>query len=340
MTNNNCKMAGTVLFYSSVRNKESFKRVQFYNIDINILNSLGYEVVLSNHIKDAWKFWQYDFVFVYFYRYSFFVAIIARLFGRRTVFTGGIDSLDQNNKGTMDYKIQKLFFRLCYIVGYKSIIVSQTDLINVKAVIADTRKLAYSEHVINVDTFHANVENKKNVFVTIGWMALSSVKRKGIDKAVRVFAALRRLPEFSESTLIIAGSSGDGLDFLKKLILELNIADSVEFKENISENDKIQLLEEARYYFQLSSYEGFGLAALEAVCAKCILIHSGKGGLSNPIYSEEVLFNIDNDMGGEVQTLYSNLLQYDTQCIERSYQKVRSNYNNDRRRDDFEQILG
>ena len=63
-----------ILFYSSVQDKKLFYIQQFYRIDIEILENLGYQVLLSNKISDAWKFWKYDFVFAYFYRYAFFVT--------------------------------------------------------------------------------------------------------------------------------------------------------------------------------------------------------------------------------------------------------------------------
>ena len=65
-----------VLFYSSVKNKHSFKAVQFYSIDITLLEELGYKVVLSNKIYDAWLFWW-----------------IGEDFGI-SYFTGGLDDLD------------------------------------------------------------------------------------------------------------------------------------------------------------------------------------------------------------------------------------------------------
>lgn len=328
-----------VLFYSSVKDKESFKLVQFYNIDITILKDLGYEVLLSNSIADAWKFWKYDFVFAYFYRYSFFVALIARIFGKRSYFTGGIDSLNQNNIGTRDYNIQSILFKLCYSICCRAIVVSQTDMENIKAIVRNTKKLAYSEHTIPVDKYHADIKQKKEIFVTIGWTAISSIERKGIDKAIKVFAKLQSYSEFSNSKLVLAGTPGDGEGYLLQLIKDNNIEDKVDIRGNISEEEKIHLLEDAKYYFQLSSFEGFGLAALEAVCAKCILIHSGRGGLSNPIYKDEILINIDGELDSEAKLLYTRLLQFDDKKIESSYKRVLDNYGNERRKKEFEQIL-
>ena len=328
-----------VLFFSSVKSKDSFKTVQFYNIDINILKDLGCDVVLSNRVSDAICFWKYDFVYVYFYRYGFFVALIARLFGKKAVFTGGIDSLNQKNRGTKDYRIQKLFFRLCYRVCNISIIVSKTDLENVRAVISNTRKIAYSEHTIDVNRYNASEGLKQKIFVTIGWTALSSIERKGIDKSITVFAELVKHPEFSDYTFVLVGTPGDGIGYLKQLIKDLHVSDKIVIKGNVSEDEKIHLLERAKYYFQLSLFEGFGLAALEAVCAKDILIHSGKGGLSNPIYKDEVLFDIDKDLISETESLYHRLIDFDTSIIEDTYQKVCESYGNERRKKELGEIL-
>lgn len=54
---------------------------------------------------------------------------------------------------------------------------------------------------------------------------------------------------------------------VRSIIDKYNLKGSVELKGEVSEEDKINLLKQSKYYFQLSLYEGFGLAALEALCA-------------------------------------------------------------------------
>ena len=93
-----------ILFYSSVNSLELFKTQKFYQIDISILKDLGYDVLLSNRIFDSLLFWKYDILFSYFYRYSFFAALLAKCFGKKTYFTGGIDSLDSDYASAFNYK--------------------------------------------------------------------------------------------------------------------------------------------------------------------------------------------------------------------------------------------
>jgi len=74
-----------ILFYSSVNSLELFKTQKFYQIDISILKDLGYDVLLSNRIFDSLLFWKYDILFSYFYRYSFFAALLAKCFGKKHI---------------------------------------------------------------------------------------------------------------------------------------------------------------------------------------------------------------------------------------------------------------
>ena len=108
-----------------------------------------------------------------------------------------------------------------------------------------------------------------------------------MDKALQIFAELKKIPEFVDYRFVIIGRKGEGEVLVRSIIDKYNLKGSVELKGEVSEEDKINLLKQSKYYFQLSLYEGFGLAALEALCANNIIIHSGKGGLANPIYKEQ-----------------------------------------------------
>lgn len=328
-----------VLFYSSIRDKELFYIQRFYQVDISILEDLGYEVSLSNKIRDAWKFWKYDFVFAYFYRYSFFVALIAKLFGKNTFFTGGIDALDKNLVSKREYIIQKWFFKLCYWVSKSCIIVSKTDDFNVRQLVKG-KKLSYSEHTIETEPFKCELSQKENIFVTIGWQAnVGNVQRKGMDTAIRLFAKLHELPMYEKSILYVIGKTGIGTEYLKKIVEELGICASVKFTGSVDEKEKVEYLKRTKYYFQLSKFEGFGVAALEALCAKCIVIHSGRGGLNNPIYENGIRIEIDNSIDEMYEELKLKLFSFETDKLEVGCREVCDRYDNNRRKEDFRRIF-
>lgn len=325
-----------ILFYSSVKSLELLNTQKFYQIDIALLQNLGYDVCLSNRIVDSLKFWKYDILFSYFYRYSFFASFFAKCLGKRTYFTGGIDNLDENYVSVRSYKVQVLFFKLCYWVSNSCIIVSQSDLKNIAKVFHFKKRLSYSEHAIDTAQFMSDIPKKK-LFTTIVWMGEEgNVRRKGVDKALRVFAELKKMTAFSDYRFIIMGKKGKGTALVQSLINGYDLEKSVELVGEVSEEEKIDFLKRSKYYFQLSLYEGFGLAALEALCANNILIHSGRGGLANPIYIDQPLFNIDNDFNKEFSKLVEKLASF-TSLIPND--EVLRYYNIQRRKEDFKTII-
>lgn len=328
-----------VLFYSSIKDKELFYIQQFYRIDIQILEDLGYEVVLSNKISDAWKWWRYNFVFAYFYRYALFVALIAKLFGKNIYFTGGIDALDNNLVTVKEYRIQKWFFKMCYCLAKSCIIVSKTDNENVMKLVGG-KKLSYSEHTIDTRSFECNLNEKENLITTIAWQAsVANVKRKGVDNALRLFARLHQLQEFSQYKFLIMGKTGEGTNYLKTIIKDLGVGDSVEFTGSISEQQKVEYLKRSKIYLQLSIFEGFGVASLEALCAKNIVVHSGKGGLSNPIYKDGIFVNIDQPIDEMFKHLIAGLSNIQKTELEHAHNEVCRKYDNERRKADFARII-
>ena len=333
----------TVLFYSSVSNKSLFKTQRFYQIDILLLKKLGFDVILSNKVFDAFKFWKFDIVFAYFYRYSFFIALIAFVFGKRTFFTGGIDALDKTTVKRKYYYIQKVLFLLCYLISKKCIIVSKSDYDHVVAILNKRiKKLYYSEHTVDCSRYPSIInKNRAMLFSTIAWMgSVDNVKRKGIDKALHMFSLLKGYEDFKDAKFIIIGRKGEGTLLVEKLIDHYDLSDSVLLTGEISEQEKIEILTKSKYYFQLSTYEGFGIAALEGLMAGAIVIHSGRGGLANPVYKSHILVNINNDINHEIAGIVKQMRSVNYDIIYNEIFKFREYYDNSRRLNDLKNIMG
>lgn len=273
-------MAKTILFYSAVPDKQLFETTGFYKTDIEILRELGFEVVLSNAFSDFFAFWKYDLAFIYFWTKGVVPAFISKLFRKKVLFTGGIDSLDQEfNRSRRDYTLKKYFFRLCTLFSDANIIVSRTDLKNIWATGFAYRDLHLVHHVIDFKAYAYEGRDKEDIFTTIVWMGtVANVQRKGIDALLYIFKELRQYQR--PCRLLIIGTPGPGTEYLKEIIAEQGITEWVEFTGAISEVAKIDLLQRSRLYFQLSQYEGFGIAAVEALAAGNLVFHSGKGALS------------------------------------------------------------
>jgi len=85
-----------------------------------------------------------------------------------------------------------------------------------------------------------------------------------------VLALKRVVASLGRCRLIVAGKISEidrgYVESLRKLILELGLEDHVEFRINISEQEKFELLKRARLLVQPSPVEGFSVVAIEANC--------------------------------------------------------------------------
>jgi glycosyltransferase involved in cell wall biosynthesis len=292
------KESKNILFYSPVKNLNLFGTQRFYRNDIDLLQSLGYEVILSNRVTDAFLIRRYDIAFIYFWTWGAFVGLIARSLGKKVIFTGGADDLEPElNTSKKKMKIRRIFFRICYFVSSQCLIVSKKDLSNMKIVLGSKiTKLKYSPHQLKFEKYFLPEMKKSGDIITIAWMeTIGNVKRKGLD---RLLYFLKNYIQFAPNCCAyIVGTKGAGSDYLLRLVNELELAHHVKFMGNITENEKIALLNSNMFYWQVSEYEGFGLAALEALAARCIVIHSNRGGLADAIgnYGLQVTLDTPSD---------------------------------------------
>jgi len=336
-------MNNRILFYSSVKSKTLFETQKFYKIDIDILKNIGFNVYPTNRIADFFKFWYYDISFIYFYRYGVFPALISKIFGKRVFFTGGIDDLEESYATRRRYIIQRIFFKLCCLFSNKCIIVSVSDFENIKKIYKNRlpKKIVKSFHSIDVDKFICDDKSKGDDFTTIVWMGgKNNVQRKGVDTALVLFSILsKKYNEFSNSKFIIIGKEGDGTLYIKELIEKLNIENMVKFTGEIDESTKIDILKKSKYYFQLSKYEGFGLAAIEALASRNIVFHSNKGGLRDSVGRHGIIINIDEDLEAQIETIYQNIISVNDEFLSEAESYVKLNFSNERRIEDFKKII-
>lgn len=272
----------TVLFYSNVKSLKFFSLQKFYKIDIDILRSMGYNVKLTSSIFSFFKFYSYDIAFLYFFRFSFFAGLISRILNKKVYFTGGIDNLDKEYSSTKNYFIQKIFFKLCYFVSNKIFIVSKSDMYNVASIMPSMKgKCVLNQHSIDVNSLLLDdFKSKRNIISTICWMVTEeNVRRKGIIESIKLYNENPFLRNNYQYYII--GSIGKGTEKIIEYIDSYGLKENVLLLGELTETEKIKTLKGSRFYFQLSKYEGFGIAALEAFSAGCQVIHSGKGNLKH-----------------------------------------------------------
>ena len=273
----------------------------FYVEDIKALKLAGYEVLVTNSIFPFFKFWNYDLSFCYFYKKSLLPAILSRFLLKKVYFTGGIDELDiKSNIKKRKMFISIFFFLFCYLFSTKCNIVSRSDFKRVTNILdffsISKTKLSLHPHSIDVSYYldDCNINTKMNfTFITICWMGtIGNIKRKGIDRCLYIMSILIKFQPDIKFTII--GQLGYGSIWIQELVKELKIENNVLLTGAVSDLEKSDLLCKNKFYLQLSKYEGFGLAVLEAMAAKCLIFHSNVGGLKDTIGNNGII--LDNDL--------------------------------------------
>ena len=117
-------------------------------------------------------------------------------------------------------------------------------------------------------------------------------KIKGYDIILRAMPEI--LKDFPDLQLFIAGMDEGDLDNLKRLTLDLNIENNVEFVGSLESDNKNCFLKHAQCLVMPSHTENFGIVATEALFQKTPVIAS----INTPWKSLEVEkagFHVDND---------------------------------------------
>lgn len=334
----------TLLFYASVKDPSLFQTQKFYVNTVRVLRKIGFNVILTNKCRSA-LMERYDGLFCFFYRKSVIPAYIAKARGKKVFFTGGIDALERSQSSRKSYLIQLILFKLCRWVADSCLIESMADLRNANRVclIKNHKNLVYCPQAIITKNYDCNLSDKEDIFTTICWQGTEeNIKRKGVDKALTCFSKIVEDNFFRDCKFYIIGRQGAGTKYIQKIAQKLGIERYVVLTGEISEGEKISILKRSRYFFQLSSYEGFGLAALEAIASKCIPIHSGRGGLNDTLKCVGVKVDIDriqdDQMGDIIEKLKSNLEKY-VSDIEEIQIRIREEFDESVRIKNFEKTI-
>lgn len=155
-----------------------------------------------------------------------------------------------------------------------------------------------------VDTQQLRPGEAGHRFGTPTLLYLGRLKRyKRVDLPIRAVAALRR--SGAQVKLVVAGT-GDDERRLRQLVDELDIADSVEFRGYVTEEEKLELFRRAWVHVLTSPKEGWGITNLEAAACGTPTIASDSPGLRDSVVHGETGFLVPH---GDVAALTERLRQ-------------------------------
>ena len=330
-------MKKSVCFYLNTNTPEIIERVEFYKIDIQILKDLGFDVHFCFSYKKIPS--NVDFYFIWWWTYSIFPVIKAKILGKKTVITGTFD-LAHHSPGADYYSrpfYQRVLLKYSARLASANIFVSKLEYEKSKQEIS-RHNVFYSPHVLNVEKYVIKQKKERQKYLfTIAWMNKTNARRKCIPQIIETIAELKKRGK--KVLLYIAGKLEDDAHDLIDLVKNLKLKEDVIFLGSIDENDKIKRLHECGIYIQPTLYEGFGLAIAEAGLCAAPIITSPAGAVPEVTNGHCTYAECNpRDIADAVEMIFND---YESSLLkaEKAQKFIEENFNYSRRKEDIKQIL-
>jgi glycosyltransferase involved in cell wall biosynthesis len=245
--------------------------MEYYQQDIKAFEYLGYEVLVIN------KFYQipvtFEILYIWWWTYALIPTIIAKLLNKRVFITGAFNFQEQVGLKYSGFKNRPFYERFLISMAYKfanfNLIISKNEYIQLKKYFKSSN-LIYYPHCIADEYFKNNKNTAKENLLVIAWSGKQNLKRKGIFDLINAISILKN--KNINVKLTIGGHIGDGFSTLQDLIKQKKLNDCIELLGELTKEKKLFLMSKSLLYLQPSYYEGFGLAAAEALASGCSII--------------------------------------------------------------------
>ncbi|MDR2533245.1 MAG: glycosyltransferase [Tannerellaceae bacterium] len=276
-----------ICFFAKVE-KQALNIVGFYKQDIDILRDLGYEVKIATKWEQI--DWSCDIIFIWWWTWAFVPVFISKIFRKQVIITGTFNF--KCPEANSDYfrrpLIERILIRYSVKNAGKNIFVSLNEY---KLVTAywNLKNTTYSPHIVETNKYFPAMKSVQIKFIfTISWMQKSNMARKCLYEMIDAFELLSKE---NDVYYYIAGRKGDGYDSLTRYVNGKKLNGRIKILGEISESDKIALLQQCEIYFQISKYEGFGLAIAEAMACGAPVVVSDVGEVQNVVGDSGVIIS-------------------------------------------------
>lgn len=338
-------MKKKVCFFSNMKGhknwREMFEKIEFYRADIQILEDLGFEVVLANELKKI--DWSADLFFCWWWGYSAIPVIGSRVLRKPCIVTGAFDYAScRDELPGLCYldrpKWQKLIINLVLRYATASLFVSKYEYEEVTKSLS-VKRAELVPHGVDTSKYSPKftIQTESNYFFSLSWTSTTNVIRKGVRQTIEAFAHIA--PELPEVRLKLAGKPGDHHEKLKELVHSLGLQDRVDFLGMISDEEKLHHYQRCLAYVQPTLYEGFGLAIAEAIACGSRVVTSDRGAVPEVAGKFGVCVPPK-----DVQAIAAAMLQCANTAQsqserENAYYWIKNNYSLERRRQRIQEVL-
>lgn len=330
-------MQKKVCFFLNTNDTELINRTEFYKIDIQILQDLGFDIEYCFDYKKIPS--DVKFYFIWWWTYAIFPVLKAKFLKKKSIITGTFNLANHISGGDFYSRpfYQKLMIKKSARLADANILVSQLEYNKIQEKIS-RGNVYYSPHALNLSKYRMpEIAKREKYIFTIAWMGKLNAERKCIPQIIEAASILKE--KGTPLKFVIAGKIEDDARILLNLVEDKNVWDVVQFLGPISEKEKIKRLYECGIYLQPTLFEGFGLAIAEALLCETPVISSKKGAV--PEVTNDFCYYTDcspNEIANALVEVYNN---YDNflNIAKLGKKHIKNNFAYDRRKNDIRKIL-
>jgi glycosyltransferase involved in cell wall biosynthesis len=167
----------------------------------------------------------------------------------------------------MEKLVKPIYRKIHWIVGSPSTFTELTEWGFPK------EQVTIINYCVNKNIFRRTGVEKSKIPM-IGYLGRLK-KYKSIEHLIQATKIVKE--KFPDLKVMIVGD-GDNKKNLEDLVSQLNLSDTVEFKGFVSEEEKINYLQQMHFVVNTSSKEGWGLTVVEAnACGRCVIAANVEG---------------------------------------------------------------
>ncbi len=263
-------MSKIVFFCHDERSKlESF---EYYKQDIDALKALNHQVIICTRYKEIPL--RFDAMFIWWWTYALYPTLLCKILNKPCIITGTFNLKFPEGYNGNDYFRrpiwQQLLIKNATKLSTLNLFVSHLELEGCSKYFK-LKNARYYPHIIHEDYLQGASNLREKSLFNLAWSGIENLKRKGIPELLNAIYILKK--EGIPIHLNLAGMAGDGIEYLKKTIRDLNLENEVNYLGMLSREEKIKMLRFCEIYVQPSHYEGFGVATAEAMgSGACIIV--------------------------------------------------------------------
>ena len=266
----------TIAFFARVGSRAALDHVEFYRQDIELLRSLGHEVVTAirwNELpRDA------DLYYIWWWTWAFQPLAVARRAGMPAIVTGVLDYPHPvRGKGFEGRPWwQRQVMKSSLARADMNVFISHWEAEAVPRRFR-VRNPRYLPLAADTDFYAPSMGGREEFVFTVIWMDAYNVWRKCALEIVRTIPAFVR--DHPSARFVIAGEKESGFSAVEAAVKELGVERFVEFPGIVSREEKRRLMQTCRVYLQPTRHEGFGAAILEAMSCGAVVVTNPAGAV-------------------------------------------------------------